>query len=262
MKNNHNEDGASLIRLLDIMDELREKCPWDKKQTFESLRKLTIEEVYELAQAIDENDIKEMQEELGDMMLHIVFYAKIASEQKAFEMKDVLNGICDKLIQRHPHVYGNVSVSDDDDVKRNWEVLKLKSGKKRVLDGVPRELPAIVKAYRIQEKARGAGFDWEQKEQVWDKVFEEWNEVKEAVLTNQKKKIEDELGDLLFSIINAARLYEIDPEKALEHTNQKFIQRFNYLEENTLMQGRSLHNMTLEEMNEIWEESKKMDKQD
>jgi XTP/dITP diphosphohydrolase len=260
MKINHNEDAASLVKLLDIMDELREKCPWDKKQTFESLRKLTLEEVYELTQAIDDNDIKEMEEELGDIMLHVVFYAKIASELKAFEMKDVLDGICKKLILRHPHIYGNVKVNDDEDVKRNWEDIKLKSGKKRVLDGVPRGLPAVVKAYRIQEKVRGVGFDWEVREQVWDKVSEELGELKEAMLNLQNhQNIENELGDLLFSIINAARLYDIDPEKALEHTNQKFMKRFSYLEENTLMQGRSLHEMTLDEMNEIWEKAKKYD---
>ena len=250
----------NFIRLLEIMDELREKCPWDKKQTLESLRKLTIEEVYELAQAIDENNLNEIKGELGDLMLHVVFYAKIGEELQAFDMASVLDTINKKLVQRHPHIYGDVKVNDDEDVKRNWEDIKLKNGRKRVLEGVPKGLPAIVKAYRIQEKVRGVGFDWDQREQVWDKVAEELGELKaEALASNNKNKIETELGDLLFSIINAARLYDIDPEKALEHTNRKFIKRFNYLEDKTLLKGRSLHDMTLNEMNEIWEEAKKFD---
>ncbi|NSW45566.1 MAG: nucleoside triphosphate pyrophosphohydrolase [Bacteroidales bacterium] len=250
----------NFIRLLEIMDELREKCPWDKKQTLESLRKLTIEEVYELAQAIDEKNLDELKNELGDLMLHIVFYAKIGEELAAFDMASVLDTINNKLIQRHPHIYGDVKVNNDEDVKRNWEDIKLKNGRKRVLEGVPKGLPAIVKAYRIQEKVRGVGFDWDQREQVWDKVTEEMNELKaEALAMNNKEKIESELGDLLFSIINAARLYDIDPEKALEHTNRKFMKRFNYLEDKTLLKGRSLHDMSLDEMNEIWEEAKKFD---
>lgn len=250
----------NFVRLLEIMDELREKCPWDKKQTFESLRKLTIEEVYEMVQAIDHNDLNDLKGELGDLMLHIVFYAKIGEELQAFDMATILESINQKLVQRHPHIYGNVKVENDEDVKRNWEDIKLKNGRKRVLEGVPKGLPAIVKAYRIQEKVRGVGFDWDIREQVWDKVSEELEELKaEAIAMNNKEKIEAELGDLLFSIINAARLYNIDPEKALEHTNQKFIKRFNYLEDKTLLKGKSLHDMSLDEMNLIWEEAKKMD---
>lgn len=250
----------NFVRLLEIMDELREKCPWDKKQTFESLRKLTIEEVYEMVQAIDDNDLNDLKGELGDLMLHIVFYAKIGEELQVFDMASILEGINQKLVQRHPHIYGNVKVENDEDVKRNWEDIKLKNGRKRVLEGVPKGLPAIVKAYRIQEKVRGVGFDWDVREQVWDKVAEELEELKaEAIAMNNNEKIEAELGDLLFSIINAARLYNIDPEKALEHTNRKFIKRFNYLEDKTLLKGKSLHDMSLDEMNQIWEEAKKLD---
>lgn len=260
MMKNNKDAAEKFVRLLEIMDELREKCPWDKKQTFESLRKLTIEEVYEMVQAIDQNDLNDLKGELGDLMLHIVFYAKIGEELQAFDMASILEGINQKLVQRHPHIYGNVKVENDEDVKRNWEDIKLKSGRKRVLEGVPKGLPAIVKAYRIQEKVRGVGFDWDIREQVWNKVAEELGELKaEAIAMNSKEKIEAELGDLLFSIINAARLYDIDPEKALEHTNRKFIKRFNYLEDKTLLKGRSLHDMTLDEMNQIWEEAKKLD---
>ena len=242
------------------MDELRVKCPWDKKQTFETLRRLTIEETYELADAITKNDVNEIKKELGDILLHIVFYAKIGSEQKQFDIDDVINSICEKLIFRHPHIYGDVVVADDEEVKRNWEDLKLKEGNKSVLNGVPISLPAMIKASRIQEKARGVGFDWEEREQVWDKVNEELNEViDEANKTDNLKKTELEFGDLLFSVINAARLYNIDPELALERTNQKFIQRFNYLEQQTIKKGKSLHDMSLNEMNLIWEESKKFD---
>jgi XTP/dITP diphosphohydrolase len=249
------------IRLLDIMDVLRVKCPWDKKQTFESLRKLTIEEVYELADALDNNNFEDIKKELGDILLHIVFYAKISEENNQFDICDVIESINNKLIERHPHVFGTVNVKDDEEVKRNWEEIKLKNGKQRVLDGVPKNLPAIIKAFRIQEKVRGVGFDWDIKEQVWDKVQEELNELKEQATKQNinKPDIEKEFGDLLFSIINAARLYDIDPEKALEKTNKKFIKRFNYLEEQTIMQGKSLHNMTLDEMNKIWEEAKKFD---
>jgi XTP/dITP diphosphohydrolase len=249
------------VRLIEIMDKLRVECPWDRQQTLESLRKLTIEEVYELADAIDNEQFDELKKELGDILLHIVFYAKIAEEQKRFDISDVLSSINQKLIERHPHVFGDVKVNDAEDVKRNWEEIKLKNGKKRVLDGVPRALPAIVKAYRIQEKARGVGFDWDVREQVWDKVREELSELEQVCQNAENhQRMEDEFGDLLFSIINAARLYQIDPEKALEKTNQKFIQRFNYLEEQTLLKGKSLHDMTLDEMNIIWEQAKKFDK--
>ncbi len=248
------------LRLIEIMDRLRNECPWDKKQTLESLRKLTIEELYELVGAIDDENYKEIKEELGDLMLHIVFYSKIAEEKQQFTIAEVLETINEKLIERHPHVFGNVNVNDDEEVKRNWEDIKLKNGKKRVLDGVPRGLPAIVKAYRIQEKARGVGFDWDCRDQVWDKVKEEINELQQvAVSSSSKEEIEKELGDVLFSLINAARLYDLDPERELEKTNQKFIKRFNYLEEQTILKGKSLHDMTLDEMNEIWEESKKFD---
>jgi len=254
------KEQKSFERLLEIMDELRVKCPWDKKQTFETLRRLTIEETYELADAITKNDVNEIKKELGDILLHIVFYAKIGSEQKQFDIDDVINSICEKLIFRHPHIYGDVVVADDEEVKRNWEDLKLKEGNKSVLNGVPISLPAMIKASRIQEKARGVGFDWEEREQVWDKVNEELNEViYEANKTDNLKKTELEFGDLLFSVINAARLYNIDPELALERTNQKFIQRFNYLEQQTIKKGKSLHDMSLNEMNLIWEESKKFD---
>lgn len=248
-------------KLLAIMDELRDKCPWDKKQTFESLRRLTIEETYELADAITKNDLNELKKELGDILLHIVFYAKIADEQKAFNIDDVINSICEKLIFRHPHIYSDVVVANDEEVKKNWEALKLKEGNKSVLGGVPVSLPSMVKACRIQEKARGVGFDWEERTQVWDKVKEELDElIVEANKTDNFKKTELEFGDLLFSVINAARLYDIDPEMALERTNHKFIHRFNYLEEQTIKKGRSLHDMSLDEMNTIWEESKKFDK--
>ena len=247
-------------RLLAIMDELREKCPWDKKQTFDTLRRLTIEETYELADAITKNDVNEIKKELGDILLHIVFYAKIGSEQNAFNIDDVINSICEKLIFRHPHIYSDVVVTDDEEVKRNWEDLKLKEGNKSVLNGVPVSLPAMIKASRIQEKAKGVGFDWEERNQVWEKVNEELNEViAEANKTDNLKKTELEFGDLLFSVINAARLYNIDPELALERTNQKFIHRFNYLEQQTIKKGKSLHDMSLDEMNLIWEESKKFD---
>lgn len=247
-------------RLLNIMDDLREKCPWDKKQTFESLRKLTIEETYELADAIIRKDIDGIKKETGDILLHIVFYAKIASETNDFDITGVINALCEKLIYRHPHVYSNVDVKDEQEVKENWEQLKLKEGKKTVLDGVPVSLPAMVKANRIQEKVRGVGFDWDKKEQIWNKVEEELNELKaEALQENNKQRTEEELGDLFFSLINAARLYDIDPEIALEKTNLKFTKRFNYLEEKTLKQGKSLHDMSLEEMNEVWEEAKKAD---
>ncbi len=248
-------------RLLDIIDELRAKCPWDIKQTNESLRKLTIEETFELAEAILSKSDEGIKNELGDLMLHIVFYAKIGSEKQAFSMKDVLSGINEKLIYRHPHVFGDVKVSGASEVEKNWEHLKIRenSDYKPVLSGVPSSLPAIVKANRIQEKVRGVGFDWEKREQIWDKVLEEIAELKEEVENHDSESIESELGDVLFSIINASRLYGIDPEAALEKTNRKFIKRFNYLEKETIEKGRSLHDMSLDEMNEIWEQAKKED---
>jgi len=260
--NTRKEQIASFERLLDIMDELREKCPWDQKQTFETLRKLTIEEVYELGDAILRSDLKEIKKELGDILLHLVFYAKIGSESNSFDIGDVTNHLIDKLIYRHPHVFGTTQVSDAREVEENWEALKLKEkGRgRRVLEGVPDALPALVKANRIQEKARGVGFDWEHKEQVWDKVKEELQEFETEIRANDQRKMEHELGDLMFSIVNVARLYAIDPESALERTNQKFIRRFNYLEENTMLKGRSLHDMTLEEMDIYWEAAKKEEK--
>jgi MazG family protein len=249
-------------RLLEIIDELRTKCPWDMKQTNESLRKLTIEETYELADAIFSGSEEGIRNELGDLMLHIVFYAKIGSEKGTFTMADVLEGINTKLMYRHPHVFGDVTVTRGaSEVEENWEQLKIKehNGYKAVLSGVPSSLPALVKANRIQEKVRGVGFDWENREQIWDKVQEEIKELKEEILKRDKEAIESELGDVLFSIINAARLYEIDPEAALEKTNRKFMKRFNFLENETLKKGKSLHNMTLDEMNVIWEEAKKED---
>jgi MazG family protein len=250
-------------RLLDIMDELREKCPWDREQTLESLRKLTIEETYELGDAILKNDLQEIKKELGDLMLHIVFYAKIASEKGAFDMGDVLEEINKKLIYRHPHVFADVDVKGSArQVEQNWEALKLKEkgGNKRVLEGVPAAMPALVKANRIQEKASGVGFDWEYREQVWDKVKEEVEELSSEILNVDEDKIEAEFGDLFFAMVNAARLYGIDPEAALERTNLKFIQRFNYLESQTLTKGKTLKDMTLAEMDLIWEEAKKKDK--
>ncbi len=257
---NMEEKLASFEKLLYIMDELREKCPWDREQTFESLRNLTIEEVYELADAIILNNHENIKKELGDLLLHIVFYAKIASEKALFDIKDIADAIVDKLIFRHPHVFGTVDVKNNPDtVKKNWEELKIKEGNHSVLGGVPSSLPAMIKANRIQEKARAVGFDWDKREQVWDKVSEELQELKNEIEVMNKEKMEKEFGDLLFSVINAARLYNIDPETALEKTNLKFIQRFNYLEEKTLKQGRKLKNMSLDEMNAIWEEAKKND---
>ena len=248
-------------KLLDIMDELRVKCPWDQKQTLESLRKLTIEETYELGDAIIERDLPEIKKELGDILLHIVFYAKIGDEMNSFNIGDVINVLTEKLIYRHPHVFGDVSVADASEVEENWEALKLKEKgrKKKVLEGVPASLPALVKANRIQEKARGVGFDWEHREQVWDKVKEEISEVEHELKVNDQAKLEQEFGDLFFSLVNAARLYDIDPETALERTNRKFIHRFNYLEEKTLGNGLSMHDMSLEEMDKYWEEAKKLD---
>ena len=245
-------------RLLDIMDDLREKCPWDRKQTLESLRPLTIEETYELGDAILDNDLEEIRKELGDILLHIVFYSKIGSEKAAFDIADVLNGICDKLIQRHPHIYADVEVAGEDEVKTNWEKLKLKEGKKSVLEGVPRSLPAVVKATRIQDKARGIGFDWEETHQVWDKVEEEFHELRDEVEKQDVKATEEEFGDLMFSMINLSRFLKVDAESALERTNKKFIKRFSYLEQKALENGKSLSDMSLSEMDVYWEEAKKL----
>ena len=240
------------------MDELREQCPWDKKQTIHTLRPLTIEETYELADAITNDDWKSIKEELGDVMLHLVFYAKIGSEQKQFELEDVINGVCDKLIVRHPHIYGDVKVQDEEDVKRNWEKIKLKEGKnKTVLGGVPTSLPSMVKATRIQEKAKQVGFEWENKEDVWKKVEEEIAELKEAVTENDQEHIEEEFGDVLFSLINYARFLQVDAEGVLEKTNRKFINRFQQMEAIATSKGKPLTDMTLEEMDAIWNEVKK-----
>jgi XTP/dITP diphosphohydrolase len=248
-------------RLLTIMDELREQCPWDKKQTLESLRHLTIEETYELSDAILEGDLPEIKKELGDLMLHIVFYARIASETNAFDIANVLNAICDKLISRHPHIYGTVKADTEEQVKQNWEQLKLKEGNKSVLAGVPASLPALVKAMRIQEKARGAGFDWEEKSQVWEKVEEEMREFKQAYNAETRidtQEAEGEFGDLLFSLVNYARFIDINAETALERTNKKFIKRFTYLEEEAKKAGKNLQDMTLAEMDVYWERAKKL----
>lgn len=249
-------------RLLNIMDELRAKCPWDKEQTLESLRHLTIEETYELSEAILKDDKTELKKELGDLLLHIVFYAKIADEQNAFNIADVIDSLCEKLIYRHPHVFGDTNANTAQKVAENWEALKLKEkGRKtkRVLEGVPSSLPAMVKAHRVQDKVRGVGFDWEEREQVWEKVKEEFAEFEAEVKAGNQKYMEKEFGDLFFSLVNAARLYGIDPEAALERTNMKFIKRFNYLEEQTMLKGQSLHDMSLAEMDIIWEEAKKHD---
>ena len=243
-------------RLLDIMDELREKCPWDQKQTMESLRHLTIEEVYELGDAILDKNLEEIKKELGDVLLHIVFYAKIGSETNAFDIKEVIDAICDKLIHRHPHIYGDVQVEDEEEVKRNWENLKLKEGKKSVLEGVPRSLPAMVKANRIQDKAAGVGFDWEKPEQVFEKVQEEFKEVQYELETGHQQKIEAEFGDVLFSVINYARFLKVNPENALERTNKKFIHRFQHLEAQAKRIGKELKDMSLDEMNQYWNEAK------
>lgn len=256
--NNKEQKLQAFSRLLDIMDDLREKCPWDKKQTLQSLRYLTIEETYELGDAIIENDMQEIKKELGDLLLHIVFYAKIGSETGDFDMADVANGICEKLIHRHPHIYGDVKVENEEDVKRNWEKLKLKEGRKSVLEGVPGSLPAMVKANRIQEKVKAVGFDWEESHQVWEKVQEELDELQTEVKNNNSKKIEQEFGDVLFSMINYARFLNVNPEDALEQTNKKFIKRFKYLEEKSNEIGKPLSEMTLAEMDIYWNEAKKI----
>ena len=254
--NSRKEQLAAFNRLLDIMDDLREKCPWDKKQTLESLRHLTIEETYELADAILDNDLQEIKKELGDVLLHIVFYAKIGSEKKAFDIADVANSISDKLISRHPHIYSDVVAETEEEVKRNWEQLKLKEGNKSVLEGVPKSLPAVVKASRIQEKVAGVGFDWEKPEQVWEKVQEELTELNEEIKAGNKENIEKEFGDVLFSMINYARFIDVNPENALEKTNKKFINRFQYLEKAAKKEGKELSDMSLTEMDVYWEKSK------
>lgn len=246
-------------RLLTIMDQLRNLCPWDKKQTIESIRHLTIEETFELSDAILDNDIEEIRKELGDLMLHMVFYARMADEQKAFDMADVLNGICDKLINRHPHIYSDVEAKDEKAVKENWEKIKLKEkGNKSVLGGVPKSLPALIKSIRIQEKARGVGFDWDEKSQVWGKVEEEMQEFKHEEETGNHEKATQEFGDLMFSLINYARFAGINPEEALEKTNKKFIKRFNYLESESKKEGKQISEMSLEEMDVYWEKAKKL----
>ncbi|WP_242929469.1 nucleoside triphosphate pyrophosphohydrolase [Pontibacter vulgaris] len=269
MENTHFEDSPrgrqlqAFNRLLDVMEELREKCPWDRKQTIASLRHLTIEETYELSDAILREDMPEIKKELGDIMLHMVFYAKIASEQKAFDIADVLNTLCEKLIFRHPHIYGDTKADTEEEVKKNWEQLKLKEGNKSVLGGVPASLPALVKAMRIQEKARGAGFDWDDKSQVWQKVQEELEEFEaefnvQDTATINKEKATGEFGDLLFSLINFARFIDINPEEALEKTNLKFIQRFRFIETAAAKDGKQLKDMSLEEMDFYWNKAKKM----
>ena len=257
--NSRKDQLAAVDRLLTIMDELREQCPWDKKQTFESLRHLTIEETYELADAILSRNLEEIKNELGDLLLHIAFYARLGTEEKAFDMADIAHGISEKLIYRHPHIYGDVKVENEEDVKKNWEALKLKEGKgkKTVLEGVPKGLPALVKAQRIQDKVAGVGFDWEKPEQVWEKVQEELAEFQAEVKKGAKKNMEAEFGDVLFSMINYARFLKINPDTALERTNQKFTQRFNYLEAKAKALGKNLQDMTLAEMDIYWEEAKK-----
>ena len=258
MMNSRKQQLEAFERLLDIMDDLREKCPWDKKQTIQTLRHLTIEETYELGDAILDNNLDEVKKELGDLLLHIVFYAKIGSESGTFDIGNVANDICDKLIHRHPHIYGDVVVQDEEEVKQNWEKLKLKEGKTSVLEGVPKSLPALVKASRIQDKAKGVGFDWEEPQQVFDKVREELEELQHEVDAGNQDKIESEFGDVLFSMINYARFLNVNPEDALERTNKKFIKRFQYLESKTAELGKSLSDMTLAEMDVFWNEAKKL----
>ncbi|MDD3723031.1 MAG: nucleoside triphosphate pyrophosphohydrolase [Lutibacter sp.] len=258
--NTREQQLSAFGRLLDIMDELRLKCPWDKKQTFESLRHLTIEETYELCDAILDNDLQEIKKELGDLMLHLVFYAKIGSETNDFDIADVANAICEKLIHRHPHIYSDIVVKNEEDVKQNWEKLKLQEGKTSVLEGVPKALPAMVKASRIQEKVAGVGFDWEKPEQVWEKVQEELKELNTELLRGNTDAIESEFGDVLFSMINYARFIKVNPENALERTNRKFISRFQFLESEAKKINKSLHDMSLAEMDVFWNEAKKFEK--
>ena len=256
--NSRKEQLQAFNRLLDIMDELREKCPWDKKQTMSSLRSLTIEETYELASAILENNLEEVKKELGDVLLHIVFYAKIGSEKKTFDIADVANTISDKLIHRHPHIYGNVTVENEQEVQQNWEKIKLKEGKKSVLEGVPKSLPALIKASRIQEKVAGVGFDWEEPHEVWKKVQEELEELNSEIKTGNQERIQSEFGDVLFSIINYARFINVNPENALENTNKKFINRFQFLETAVKKEGKEISNISLAEMDVYWNASKKL----
>ncbi|HLP39087.1 nucleoside triphosphate pyrophosphohydrolase [Lacibacter sp.] len=251
----------SFLRLVKIMDELREQCPWDRKQTIHTLRQLTIEETYELTDAISGENWKDIKEELGDLMLHIVFYSKIGAEQGQFTIPEMINGVCEKLIARHPHIYGDVKVDDEEDVKRNWEKLKMKEGKTSVLSGVPKGLPSMVKAIRIQEKAKQVGFEWENKEQVFEKIEEEINELKEVVQTAEQEKIEEELGDVFFSLVNYARFLQIDADHALERTNQKFIQRFTQMEQEAISEGKQLTHMSLEEMDGIWNRIKQKNRE-
>ena len=250
-------ENTAFERLVTIMEELREKCPWDKKQTIQTLRQLTIEETYELADAITDNDWKGIKEELGDLMLHLIFYAKIGAEQNQFTLDEVINSVCEKLIHRHPHIYSDTHVNDEEDVKRNWEKLKLKEGKPSILSGVPKALPSMVKAMRLQEKAKQVGFEWDTKEQVWEKVEEEKAELFEAIELGEIGKIEDELGDVFFSLVNFARFLQVDAENALERTNKKFISRFTRMEATALQEGKHLHDMSLEEMDSIWNKIKR-----
>lgn len=254
------ENNSAFNRLLEIMDDLREKCPWDRKQTIQTLRQQTIEELYELADAITDRDWKSIKEELGDLLLHIVFYAKIGKEQQQFTMDDVINGICEKLIYRHPHIYGDVKVENEEEVKQNWEKLKLKEGKTSVLSGVPVSLPALVKAMRLQSKAKQVGFEWDNIDQVWEKVREEMEELHEVVQLGQPDKIEDEFGDVLFSLVNYSRFLKVDAENALERTNKKFIRRFQDMEKMAAAQGKTLDEMSLTEMDGLWNEIKKSEK--
>lgn len=249
---------AAFLRLVKIMDELREQCPWDRKQTIHTLRSMTIEETYELVDSIDREDWKGIREELGDLLLHLLFYSKIGSEQNQFQLEDVINGICDKLVLRHPHIYGDVKVADEEEVKRNWEKIKASEGKKSTLEGVPRSLPAIVKALRVQEKAKQVGFEWESRDDVWKKVEEETAELKEAITGKNQEEIEAEFGDLLFSLVNYARFLQVDPETALERTNRKFIQRFQQMESIAGEQGKKLTDLNLDEMDAIWNQVKKL----
>lgn len=251
----HTQSGT-FERLVTIMNELREKCPWDRKQTIHSLRQMTLEETYELTDAITESDWKGIKEELGDLLLHLLFYSKIGTEQEKFTLDEVINGVCEKLIARHPHIYGNVQVADDEEVKKNWEQIKLKEGKKSVLSGVPKAAPALIKAMRLQEKAKQVGFEWENKEQVWEKVKEEEGELQEAITLGDQARIEEEFGDLVFSLVNFARFLKVDAENALAITNNKFIHRFSGMEALANERGRSLNEMTLTEMDAIWNEIK------
>ncbi|MEO6670734.1 MAG: nucleoside triphosphate pyrophosphohydrolase [Ferruginibacter sp.] len=255
------ETGTAFLRLVKIMDELREKCPWDKKQTIQTLRHLTIEETYELADAVSAGDWQGIREELGDLLLHIVFYSKLGTENNQFSLQEVIDGVCEKLIVRHPHIYGDVKVNNEEDVKQNWEKIKLSEGKKSVLSGVPRSLPSMVKAMRLQDKSKQVGFEWENTAQVWNKVEEEIEELKEAVASNDKDKMEDELGDVFFSLVNFSRFLQLDAENALERTNKKFIDRFTKMEQEAALQNKFLHDMSLEEMDDLWNQVKKKESQ-